>query len=94
MIHYTRQLLVLFMLSAVSSAYGMNAIKPHNWPWRPIYRNIPYSLQIGVYFEKGVGHTKAFDEEKVTSNPLQIYTFEQNAIASLLVFPQIQKRAK
>jgi hypothetical protein len=74
------------MLSAVSSAYGMNALRPHHYPWKPIYRNIPYSLQIGVYAEKGIGSAKVFNEEHNTVNALQIYTPQQNAIAMLAGF--------
>lgn len=83
MIRYTRQLLVLFMVGAVPCAYGMNALRPYDYPWRPIYRNIPYSLQLTLYGEAGVGNTKTFNNDGHTTNVLQIYTREQNSIAML-----------
>jgi hypothetical protein len=83
MIQHTRLVLVLLMLSAVSSAYGMNALKPHYYPWKPVFRNIPYSLQIALYGEKGIGPAKIFNAEHHTVNALQIYNRDQDAIAML-----------
>ena len=86
MIRYTRQVLMLCMLSAVSSAYGMNALKPHYFPWKPLYRNIPYSLQIALYFEKGIGPCKIYGEEESSTNAMQLYNLQQNSIAMLAGF--------
>jgi len=86
MIQYTRYVLVFLMLSAVSSVYGMNALKPHYYPWKPVFRNIPYSLQCAVYFEKGIGAAKIFDENNTTFNALRLYGPDQNSIAMLAGF--------
>lgn len=86
MTHYTRLVFALFMLSAGSSAYGMNAFRPHYYPYKPIYRNIPYSLQIGLYAEKGIGSAKVFNEDGNSVNVLQIYNPNQDAIAMLAGF--------
>ena len=86
MIRYIRQILMLYMLGAVSSAYGMNALKPHYFPWKPLYRDIPYSLRLAFYFEEGIGPCKIYGEETNSTNAMQIYNVQQNSIAMLAGF--------
>jgi len=94
MIRYIRQVLALFVMSVFSSAYGMNALKPHYYPWKPIHRNIPYTLQLDVYFEKGIGSAKIYGEDFTSSNAMQLYNIDQNSIAMLAGFSPDSKAGK
>lgn len=73
---------IMILLNTIS-LYGMNALKPHQFPWKPVFRDIPYSMQFSTYFEKGISEAIGFNADHTKVNPLQYCSCNQNAIAML-----------